>query len=246
VSELNRWHKAQEYERSYWAKAAARIVAQQSEQLGWYSWRAAELEKQLAPFLHEEQRKKCRVLEVGSGPVGIISALKWGDRYAVDPLEGFYRENATLTQFRDTDVHYLEGAGEQLPFEDKSFLVVILDNVIDHTSAPDRVLREIYRVLSPGGRLYLAVNVHITWGALLHAVLAKLQIDRGHPYSFTPASVRNMIRNSGFVIQAESVDDYYQARNQDRNSSSLSGVIKGYTGLSEFVYRSICLKGDQG
>src|SRR5262245_45670806 len=127
MSELNRWRKAQQYEQSYWAKAAARIVAQESEQLGWYSWRAAELEKQLAPFPQEEQREKCRVLEIGSGPVGIISALKWGDRYAVDPLEDFYRENATLTQFRDPGVQYLKGVGEQLPFEDESFLVIILD-----------------------------------------------------------------------------------------------------------------------
>src|SRR5262249_46424043 len=156
------------------------------------------------------------------------------------------RENATLTQFRDPGVQYLKGVGEQLPFEDESFLVIILDNVIDHTSAPDRVFREIHRVLSPAGRLYLAVNVHTTWGALLHAVLAKLQIDRGHPYSFTPASVRSMIRGRGFVIQVEWVDDYYQARNQDRNSASLRHRTKGYTGLSEFVYRSVLSKGGSG
>ena len=186
------------------------------------------------------------MLEVGSGPVGIVSALKWGDRYAIDPLEDFYRENETLTQFRDPYVHYLKGVGEQLPFEGESFLVIILDNVIDHTRAPGRVLMEIHRVLSPAGRLYLALNVHTTWGALLHSVLAKLQIDRGHPHSFTPASLRSIIRSSGFVIQVEWVDDYYQARNQARNSASLRDNIKAYTGLSEFVYHSVSLKEDQG
>lgn len=242
MASVSRWRKAQEYERTYWQSVANRIAASEVGQLDWYRWRAAEMEKRLGGLIDNDSKTNWRILEVGSGPVGIVSALKWGDRYTIDPLEDFYRTNATLTLHRDPTVRYLQGVGEQPPFENGYFQLVILDNVLDHTQAPERVLRQIHRVLSRAGLLYLAVNVHTAWGAFLHSVLSKLLIDKGHPYSFTPASIQNFIRCTGFVIQREWLNHYYEARNQDRSSACLKDRIKGYTGLSEFIYYSICSK----
>jgi len=242
MASIRRWRKAQDYERSYWEAVACRIAAREIGQLDWYSWRATQMENRLAGLIDDDRKKNWRILEVGSGPVGIVSALKWGDRYAIDPLEDFYRANTTLTLHRDPTVRYLQGVGEQPLFENGYFQLVILDNVLDHTQAPERVLRQIHRVLSRAGLLYLAVNVHTARGASLHSVLSKLLIDKGHPYSFTQPSIQNLIRRTGFVIQREWLDHYYEAQNRDRTSASLKDRIKGYTGLSEFIYYSICSK----
>ena len=94
------------------------------------------------------------------------------ERYAIDPLEHFYATRPTLVALRRPGVTYLDGTGERLPFDDATFSLVIIDNVIDHTYAPERILREIQRILQPDGHLYLSVNVHTRWGALLHTVLA--------------------------------------------------------------------------
>lgn len=55
-----------------------------------------------------------------------------------------------------------------LPFADRSVDVVLLLNVLEHIYAHERVVREIGRVLRPGGTLYLAVpflvGVHTAGG----------------------------------------------------------------------------------
>ncbi len=237
-----RWLEAQEYEKFYWEKLARKIEESSVTQLDWYQWRATELEKNLAKFLNEKTKTNIKILEVGSGPIGIVNYLKFGDRYAVDSLENFYRSNRTLTKLRDPAVHYESSKGEKLAFKDKFFSLVILDNVLDHVHAPGKVLDEIRRVLSTDGLFYVAVNVHTRWGAALHTILSKLKIDKGHPYTFTPKSAGKFVNKHQFTILSKSVGDYYQARERNRKSLSIKEKIKGYTGLSEFVFSVVCSK----
>lgn len=238
-----RWRYAQEYERSFWKNAADQMAAGSAGQLDWYAWKASEMEKRLASHFGEKKENSIKVLEIGSGPIGIVSFLKWGERYTIDPLEDFYSSNAALSKLRDPAVNYGQGTGEKIPFQDNSFSLVILDNVLDHVHEASGVLKEIYRVLSGEGKLYLAVNIHTNWGGALHSLLSKLKIDKGHPYTFTEESIREFIRKNRFEVLSEAINDYYEARQKDRMSSSLKDKIKGYTGLSEFVYYAICSKG---
>jgi SAM-dependent methyltransferase len=50
--------------------------------------------------------------------------------------------------------------GESLPFPDRSFDVVLCDNVVDHAESPEQIVRELVRIIKPGGLLYFTVNVH--------------------------------------------------------------------------------------
>lgn len=51
----------------------------------------------------------------------------------------------------------LVGDGHFLPFKDNTFDAVISEAVLEHVHSPDRVVREIYRVLKPGGYICVAV-----------------------------------------------------------------------------------------
>lgn len=235
-----RWQKAQQYERAFWQRLGDDIAAGTRERLDWYNWRARQLERFMAAAGAAKTAGK--VLEIGSGPIGIVSFLKWGERYAIDPLEHFYRTRPELVSLRDSGVTYVDGAGERLPFEDESCALVIIDNVIDHTYAPGKILDEIARILRPDGHLYLSVNVHTQWGFLLHTLLAVLQIDRGHPYTFTSPSLQRMLDRHKFDVLTEHVDEYKVARRADRESPSARARVKGYTGLSEFSHAVICRK----
>ncbi len=235
----SRWLNAQKYEQAFGERLGTEIATGAEQQLGWYNWRARRLEERHAA--HPEVRTdNGKVLEIGCGPIGIINFLKSRDRVAVDPLEHFYRKTPSLVSLRQPDVTYLTGTGEQLPVKTGSCSLVIIDNVIDHTQAPGRILDEIRRVLQPHGCLYLSVNVHTHWGAWLHRALAVLQIDRGHPYTYTSGSLRRLLLAHEFQVIGESIDSYAEARRADRSAPQLRARIKGYTGLSEFSHAVVC------
>jgi SAM-dependent methyltransferase len=238
---VERWQQAQQYEQSFWNQLGEDIQSGTRDQLSWYKWRAEQLELRL----RETSAKlppNCRVLEIGSGPIGIVNFLTWGHRYAIDPLEHFYKTRPSLVAVRKSGVTYLDGTGERLPFDPASFDLVIIDNCIDHTSAPAIVLQEISRVLKSSGYLYLSVNVHTRWGALLHECLAGLRIDRGHPHTFTSATLRRLLKAQGFIPHLEQIEDYRKSRKADRTSAKLTDRIKGFTGMSEFSHGVICRK----
>ncbi len=234
-----RWQEAQAYERGFWERLGRNIEAGAEGQLDWYRWRAARLEELLARAPVPASRAG-RVLEIGSGPIGIVNFLDWPERYAIDPLESFYAEQPALVRLRDPRVTYIAGSGERLPIEDGSCDLVIIDNVIDHTYAPEKILREISRVLNQSGRLYLSVNVHTAWGAVLHNLLAVLRIDKGHPYTFTSETLRQLLERSGFAIHHEHIGDYCEARATDRQSTRPTDRVKGYSGMSEFQHLVLC------
>ena len=235
-----RWAEAQLHEQAYWQRAGDEIEAGMREQLDWYQWRATDLEQRLTSTAVGVPARAGRILEIGSGPIGIVNFLAGDERYAIDPLEHFYRTQPSLVALRRPGVTYVDGTGERLPFPDGSCSIVIIENVIDHTYAPRRILNEIHRVLDRDGRLYLTVNVHTKWGAALHTLLADLHIDKCHPFTFTSGRLRRLVAESGFKVLTEQIEDYAKARQADRASGKLKDRVKGFAGLSEFVHAVIC------
>jgi SAM-dependent methyltransferase len=123
-----------------------------------------------------------RVLEVGCGAHGLVFFLGAEGGVGVDPLADHYARLFPAWQERARTV---AAKGEQLPFEDDSFDVVLCDNVVDHAQSPRRIVEEIERVLAPGGILYFEVNVHhpvYHAAASVHAGWQAL----GLPFEITP------------------------------------------------------------
>ena len=239
----NRWLQAQEYERKHWQRIADKIASGVMKQLDWYGWKARELEKKIAPFAFRIDRQNCKILEIGSGPIGIISFLKWGkERYAVEPLEDFFSSNAELIALRDSKVKYIKGCGEKLPFEDEEFSLIIIDNVLDHTREPKKVLREIYRILKENGLMFFTVNIRTKWGAFLHSILAKLNIDKGHPHSYSYGNIRHVLEDSKFIILSEEYEDYHKTKRAYLEKKEIKNIIKAYVGVVEILYIAVCCK----
>jgi SAM-dependent methyltransferase len=122
------------------------------------------------------------VLEIGCGAHGLIFFFGTTNGVGVDPLADHYRELFPAWQHRAKTV---AAFGEDLPFPDASFDVVLCDNVVDHAENPRRILEEITRVVAPGALLFFEVNVHHPLyhaAATLHASWRAL----GVPFEITP------------------------------------------------------------
>jgi len=103
-----------------------------------------------------------RVLDLGSGAGtdSLIAAQMVGDRGSVTGIdmtpEMLGKARAAAAEMGATNVDFVEGDVEQLPFPAESFDVAISNGVIDLIPDKDAVFAEIFRVLKPGGRIQIA------------------------------------------------------------------------------------------
>ena len=90
--------------------------------------------------------------------------------------------------------------GYQLPFANESFDVVLLVAVLEHTSAPWKVLEEARRVLRPGGRAIMVVPNDVTMSAG-RLLLRKFPIRYPDHLTFTPPGRMRRWLADGFRIR---------------------------------------------
>ena len=103
-----------------------------------------------------------RVLDLGSGAGtdSLVAAQMVGAHGRVTGIdmtpEMLEKARGAAAAMGATNVAFVEGEAERLPFADESFDVVISNGVIDLIPDKDAVFAELYRVLVPGGRLQIA------------------------------------------------------------------------------------------
>ncbi len=103
-----------------------------------------------------------RVLDIGSGAgmdalVAVQMVGPGGSVIGIDmTVEMLERARESAAELGAANVDFVEGEAESLPFADASFDVVISNGVIDLVPDKDVVFSEIFRVLSPGGRIQIA------------------------------------------------------------------------------------------
>lgn len=98
-----------------------------------------------------------RILDAGCGN-GWLASLYRGRHMVV----GIDLADANLRRIRELGLHPVKyNLDRTLPFADACFDTVVCSEILEHIFSPDMLLREIMRVLKPGGRVILTVpNLH--------------------------------------------------------------------------------------
>ncbi len=209
-----RWKIAQSYEKDWWQNHKADI--------DWYQDVANEIQEKITPYL--KIQKDTGILEIGAGPCGPISYFKSEHRYAIEPLNEIFAEQ--YSKYRDQNVHYRTGKGEELPFDDVFFDLVIIDNVLDHCDQPLKVLSEIDRVLKVNGIVYLRVHVYHAFGRRVRRIMEKFMIDKGHPYSFSESELQKNFAEFGWQLLFKEKEKYFTSWFKDLKSFTKKGLFK--------------------
>jgi SAM-dependent methyltransferase len=110
--------------------------------------------------------------------------------YAVADLENEPEDVRSRVQF-------LVGNGVHIDVDDDSIDTVLLGEVIEHLSVPERLLEEIRRVLKPGGRVVITTPFG-------------LSPNHDHKQTFYPAGVLSMIASVLSPVEIDIVDRYFR------------------------------------
>jgi ubiquinone/menaquinone biosynthesis C-methylase UbiE len=115
-----------------------------------------------------------RVLDVGSG-TGFFILNLWlagfvGEPHACDISPGMLAVCAESARRVGCDISLRTGDAERLPYRDATFDLVVGHATLHHLPAPEVALREMRRVLVPGGALLIAGEPTRTGDRLARAV----------------------------------------------------------------------------
>ena len=96
------------------------------------------------------------------------------------------------------------GSMSAMPFAEGAFQIVVMKHVLEHTPDPRAALREVRRVLRPGGGLYIAVPFGGYHRAVSdpahHKFFQPSDPITGHAIYYTPATLSRLLAEEGYRI----------------------------------------------
>ena len=129
-----------------------------------------------------------RILDIGCGTGGMLPHYAaFGTACGLDPSE----EAQAACQKRG--VPFVRGSGTQLPFADGSIDVITALDVVEHVPDDRGLLRELRRVLRPGGLLLLTVPAYqFLW--------SQHDVFNHHQRRYRRSRLEALVRSSGYEI----------------------------------------------
>jgi 2-polyprenyl-6-hydroxyphenyl methylase/3-demethylubiquinone-9 3-methyltransferase len=118
----------------------------------------------------EWQGKSVLDLGCGGGFVSEELARRGACVVGVDPASALVEVAKNHARESKLEIDYRVGTGEAIPAADASFDVVVCVDVLEHVADLDKVLKEVHRVLKPGG-LFLYDTINKTLFSFLWMIL---------------------------------------------------------------------------
>jgi SAM-dependent methyltransferase len=196
-------------------------------------------QRMLADYLARiEFPAEAKVLEIGCGTGAISRRLaeeaSVQEVFGVDPSRGLL-ERARSLAAATSRLSFMEADGRNLPFEDRSFDIVVVHTVVSHVPDPEQLVGEAWRVLRVGGTVAIFDGDYstMTVASSVDDPLQSCADAMRSGFVTDPWVVRRlpaMTRQAGFVDLeyrsygfAQIDDPLYMLSIVDRGADALSG-----------------------
>ncbi|NMM81600.1 hypothetical protein B2J86_11820 [Acidovorax sp. SRB_14] len=141
--------------------------------------------------LGELYRKYCLYPRLSRRLTGVALDIGCGigDMLAFRPGTVGVDVNARTVEYcrqRGLDAHHMQP--DTLPFQTSTIDSALLDNVLEHIAEPERLLREVLRVVRPGGRLLVGVPGILGWHS-----------DLDHKIFYDEENIQSCLEKHGFI-----------------------------------------------
>lgn len=139
---------------------------------------------------------QARILDVGCLDGGLLHAFKsqgYSNLHGVDPAE------LCTTRPNNSGITFLTGTVSSIPFQDAFFDLILCVHMLEHVRDLDKL--DIFRVLAPGGRVYIEVPDTSAYTSSSRDIFSDISLE--HINHFSHTSLSNLLRNYGFraIIQ---------------------------------------------
>jgi 2-polyprenyl-6-hydroxyphenyl methylase/3-demethylubiquinone-9 3-methyltransferase len=176
---------------------------QMSEQHSWDDWtNPYETQRRIdlvfGEFLADIDLRGKHLLDAGSGG-GHFSERACSLGAAVTSLD--VGENVLEQVKRRCDSTRVVGTTLDLPFDEASFDVVLSTEVLEHTPDPKRGLRELARVVKPGGTLLVTTPGRLWQPVVWAASALKLRPYQGHENFMWPRAAQRVLTEADIEVE---------------------------------------------
>ena len=147
-----------------------------------------------------------RLLEVGCGrgwqsmELAQVGFQVWGVDISPALLADFWHALAQRPALHNSCLA-LVGSAFELPFADATFDVIFCTEVLEHLAEPQRAVREMARVLAPGGKVFITVPSVIS-EKILGTLHRRWREYNGHLRPLPTGEVRGWLAASGLETYA--------------------------------------------
>lgn len=165
----------------------------------WYKTRVGcyvdKTEKRLVFSMIKTKKGKALDLGCGTGNYTLELYKRGFEVVGVDISEEMLR----IARKKLPNIKFIRADAYSLPFEENTFDLVLSITMFEFIHFPERVLKEIYRVLKPGGEVVIGtMNGRSLW--FLFKRLKSLFVETAYRYArfYTPKELEELMKEAGF------------------------------------------------
>ena len=188
-----RWNDSQKNEKYFWESQFRIGNIDQFNRNAYYQSVMEGVCPYIRDFLYSHNLEDKVLLDIGSGPEGILHKLEAKEKHALDPLMEEY-ENMGYDIHTNEVITNKGSSEEKISIYINKFDIVFCLNALDHFFNIDTSIKNIYSYLKDKGSLVLLTDLR-----------TENQLDCFHKMPVSDVEILSVLKNNNFIVDRQMI-----------------------------------------